>query len=477
MEIDIFLVIILIDFHYRLFSQAVKKIISKLHLKILRRIGLKKKTMFSMLSSTAIFLSLFSANTQSVNAESQTLNDLERQQQELNQQSNQLRDNIKEAEQEMNALDSERTQLQNEITEIQENIDTVLKEIKAQEEEIARLEEEIKQLNVEIAILKDKIEKRNVALAKQARGVQTSGSPSNIIDIILSADTLTDLIGKMEVINLLIQNNNNVMQDQIADQQLVEQKAAQVEATKDEADQVKLAMEVNRNNLVAQRRDLDSKVQIITEKFDLTTEERNGFVNQRNSVAQQTDRIDRLVKEEKGRIAAEKARAAAAAKARADAQRKAEEERRAAAAKQKEVTTASASSNAASSSGWVKPSNGYVTSTFGMRTHPITGRRRLHGGIDIGGGGSIRAAKSGVVEIATYSPSYGYYVRIDHGGGMKSLYAHMTSALRVSPGQSVSAGQAIGTMGTTGSSTGVHLHFEIFQNGTKINPNNIIRFY
>ena len=439
---------------------------------------MKNKSLFSMLSSTAIFLSLFTANPQSVNAESQTLNDLERQKQELNQQSNQLQSNIKEAEQEMNTLDSERTQLQNEIAEIQENIDSVLKEIKAQEEEIARLEEAIKQLNTEIAILKDKIEKRNVALAKQARGVQTAGSPSNIIDIILSADTLTDLMGKMEVINLLIQNNSNVMQDQIADRLLVEEKAGQVEATKDEADQVKLAMEVSRNNLVAQRRDLDSKVQYITQKFDLTTEERNGLVNQQNSVAQQTDRIDKLVKEEKGRIAAEKARQAAEAKAHAEAERKAETERRAELARQKEVTTASASSSPApTSSGWVKPSNGYVTSTFGSRIHPITGRRRLHGGIDIGGGGSIRAAKSGVVEIATYSPSYGYYVQINHGGGMKSLYAHMTSGLQVSPGQSVSAGQTIGTMGTTGSSTGVHLHFEIFQNGSKVNPNNIIGFY
>lgn len=438
---------------------------------------MKKKTIFSMLSSTAIFLSLFSANTQSVEAESQTLNDLQRQQQELNQQSNQLQGNIKEAEQEMNTLDSERTHLQNEITEIQRNIDSVLKEIKAQEEEIARLEEEIKQLNEEIAILKDKIEKRNVALAKQARSVQTAGSPSNIIDIILSADTLTELIGKMEVINLLVQNNNNIMQDQIADRLLVEQKAVQVEATKDEADQVKLAMEVNRNNLVAQRRELDNKVQIITERFDLTTEERNGFINQRNSVAQQADRIDNLVKEEQGRIAAEKARKAAEAKALAEAKRKADEQRRAEEARLKEVTTASASSSPApSSSGWVKPSNGYVTSNYGMRIHPITGRERLHGGIDIGGGGQIRAAKSGVVEIATYSSSYGYYVRIDHGGGLKSLYAHMTPGLQVSPGQSVSAGQTLGTMGTTGSSTGVHLHFEIFQNGNRVNPKNYINF-
>ena len=443
--------------------------------------------MFSILSSTAIFLSLFSTGVQSVDAESQTLNELQQRQQELNQQSNQLQGNIKEAEQEMNALDSERTQIKNEIVEIQKNIDAVLLEIKTQEEEIARLEEEIKQLNVEIDILKDKIAQRDIALAKQARGVQTAGSPNNIIDIVLSADTLSDLIGKIEVINLVVQNNNNIMESQKSDKQLVEKKAAQVEMAKSEADEVKLAMEVSRNNLVAQRRDMDNKVAILTEKFDLTSEERNAFINQRNNVAAEATRVNNLVKAEQQRIAAEKARKAAEARARAEAKRRAEEarkaeERRIAAesAKGKDVTTASGSSSSNSSNsnsdGWVRPANGYVTSRYGYRIHPITKNRRLHGGIDIGGGGPIRAAKGGVVKYAGYHYSYGYYVRIDHGGGIESLYAHMTPSLQVSAGQSVSGGQTLGTMGTTGSSTGVHLHFEIFQNGTQVNPEGFMRF-
>ena len=446
--------------------------------------------MFSILSSTAIFLSLFSTGVQSVDAESQTLNELQQRQQELNQQSNQLQGNIKEAEQEMNTLDSERTQIKNEIVEIQKNIDAVLLEIKTQEEEIARLEEEIKQLNVEIDILKDKIAQRDIALAKQARGVQTAGSPNNIIDIVLSADTLSDLIGKIEVINLVVQNNNNIMESQKSDKQLVEQKAAQVEMAKSEADEVKLAMEVSRNNLVAQRRDMDNKVAILTEKFDLTSEERNAFINQRNNVAAEATRVNNLVKAEQQRIAAEKARKAAEARARAEAKRRAEEarkaeERRIAAesAKGKDVTTASGSSSSNSSNssnsnsgGWVRPANGYVTSRYGYRIHPITKNRRLHGGIDIGGGGPIRAAKGGVVKYAGYHYSYGYYVRIDHGGGIESLYAHMTPSLQVSAGQSVSGGQTLGTMGTTGSSTGVHLHFEIFRNGTQVNPEGFMRF-
>ena len=446
--------------------------------------------MFSILSSTAIFLSLFSTGVQSVDAESQTLNELQQRQQELNQQSNQLQGNIKEAEQEMNTLDSERTQIKNEIVEIQKNIDAVLLEIKTQEEEIARLEEEIKQLNVEIDILKDKIAQRDIALAKQARGVQTAGSPNNIIDIVLSADTLSDLIGKIEVINLVVQNNNNIMESQKSDKQLVEQKAAQVEMAKSEADEVKLAMEVSRNNLVAQRRDMDNKVAILTEKFDLTSEERNAFINQRNNVAAEATRVNNLVKAEQQRIAAEKARKAAEARARAEAKRRAEEarkaeERRIAAesAKGKDVTTASGSSSSNSSNssnsnsdGWVRPANGYVTSRYGYRIHPITKNRDLHTGIDIGGGGPIRAAKGGVVRTAGYHYSYGYYVQIDHGGGIQTLYAHMTPGLQVSAGQSVSGGQTLGTMGTTGSSTGVHLHFEVIQNGARVNPEGFMRF-
>ena len=436
--------------------------------------------MFSILSSTAIFLSLFSTGVQSVDAESQTLNELQQRQQELNQQSNQLQGNIKEAEQEMNTLDSERTQIKNEIVEIQKNIDAVLLEIKTQEEEIARLEEEIKQLNVEIDILKDKIAQRDIALAKQARGVQTAGSPNNIIDIVLSADTLSDLIGKIEVINLVVQNNNNIMESQKSDKQLVEQKAAQVEMAKSEADEVKLAMEVSRNNLVAQRRDMDNKVAILTEKFDLTSEERNAFINQRNNVAAEATRVNNLVKAEQQRIAAEKARKAAEARARAEAKRRAEEARKAEErriAAESAVTTASGSSSSNSNSGgWVRPANGYVTSRYGYRIHPITKNRRLHTGIDIGGGGPIRAAKGGVVRTAGYHYSYGYYVQIDHGGGIQTLYAHMTPGLQVSAGQSVSGGQTLGTMGSTGSSTGVHLHFEVIQNGARVNPEGFMRF-
>jgi len=113
----------------------------------------------------------------------------------------------------------------------------------------------------------------------------------------------------------------------------------------------------------------------------------------------------------------------------------------------------------------------YVTSPFGTRWHPVLGGYRTHYGIDIGAsyGTNIYAADSGTVEISTYSSSYGNYVLINHGGGNATLYAHMSTRY-VEVGQSVSQGEVIGLIGSTGISTGPHLHFETRENGTRVDP-------
>lgn len=117
------------------------------------------------------------------------------------------------------------------------------------------------------------------------------------------------------------------------------------------------------------------------------------------------------------------------------------------------------------------PLNGSVSSPFGFRIHPITGTRRLHAGIDIsaGYGAPIRAAGNGVVIVAEWFGGYGNAIVIDHGGGLTTLYAHQ-SALNVGVGAAVIAGDVIGYVGSTGFSTGPHLHFETREYGTPVNP-------
>ncbi len=135
------------------------------------------------------------------------------------------------------------------------------------------------------------------------------------------------------------------------------------------------------------------------------------------------------------------------------------------------------STDVPSSSGWICPVPYYtLTSPFGMRIHPIRGTWKMHNGVDLAAaqGTPIYAAKSGKVTVASYQAGgAGYYVSINHGDGFSSVYMHMTHYI-VSPGQYVTAGQVIGYVGSTGGSTGPHLHFGISYNGTYVNPMNYI---
>ncbi len=120
---------------------------------------------------------------------------------------------------------------------------------------------------------------------------------------------------------------------------------------------------------------------------------------------------------------------------------------------------------------FVFPANANISSGFGNRVHPILGRSRFHAGVDFAAayGSTIRAADSGRVIFAGWYGGYGQAVIIDHGGGLSTLYGH-ASRLFVQEGQAIQQGQPIATVGSTGLSTGPHLHFEVRQNGNPVNP-------
>jgi murein DD-endopeptidase MepM/ murein hydrolase activator NlpD len=132
-----------------------------------------------------------------------------------------------------------------------------------------------------------------------------------------------------------------------------------------------------------------------------------------------------------------------------------------------------------SQTGYTRPHSGYITSHFGMRFNPVSGVWQLHTGTDLAGGGCgapIRAAHSGTVTYAGWMDSWGYYVQIDHGDGTGSGYAHIQAGgIGVHIGQQVGPGQQIAKVGTTGQSTGCHLHFIIRVNGQVTNPVDFMR--
>lgn len=125
-------------------------------------------------------------------------------------------------------------------------------------------------------------------------------------------------------------------------------------------------------------------------------------------------------------------------------------------------------------SGLLAPVPGRVTSGYGMRRHPILGYRRMHAGIDFKAshGTPIYAASDGTVSFAGRHGGHGNYVRLAHGGGLGTGYAHM-SRIAVSNGERVRRGQVIGYVGSTGLSTGPHLHYEMYRGGATVNPSSV----
>ncbi|MDR3166591.1 MAG: M23 family metallopeptidase [Treponema sp.] len=122
------------------------------------------------------------------------------------------------------------------------------------------------------------------------------------------------------------------------------------------------------------------------------------------------------------------------------------------------------------------PVYGYLTSRYGYRASPFTGARQFHSGIDIGAamGTPIRAAMGGRVSAVGYDDAYGNYAVITHHSGYRTLYGHM-SVIRVKPGSYVGTGGRIGDVGSTGRSTGPHLHFTVYKNGVTVNPRNLLK--
>ena len=221
----------------------------------------------------------------------------------------------------------------------------------------------------------------------------------------------------------------------------------QLIATREEIERLKAELESARAEQEAMKADLESKQAEQKEKVA----EAQRLLDQINA---DTAEVNRQLEEESA--AAQAIQASIVAK-----QKALEEERR----RNNIIIN--------SESGYLWPLPGYyrLSSLFGYRIHPITGKAHSHTGIDIPApsGTPILAAKSGQVVTSGWHDSYGNYVVVDHGNGNSTLYAHM-SARSVSEGQMVSQGQEVGKVGTTGSSNGNHLHYEVRDNYSRVNP-------
>ena len=254
--------------------------------------------------------------------------------------------------------------------------------------------------------------------------------------VLFGASSFTDMLTRLNDVNEVMDADQKVIDDLKALQAEITEKKEQLEDSKAEREAAKAELVHKKSELDKQRQQAIALVNEINDN-----EEENQAT------------LDALDKEEE-RILAEALR------------------------KSRELAAQQAAAGQSSHSnpgGYIWPVDSrYITSTVGGRASPGGIGSTNHKGTDIGRVGytsSIYAAKSGTVIVSQYSSSYGNYVVISHGSGNTTLYAHM-STRKVSEGQYVNQGDVIGITGSTGHSTGPHLHFEITENGVRINPLN-----
>ena len=409
-------------------------------------------------------------------AQAATLEELQQQKDALQLETNTIQSQIEEKSNSLNTLESEKANLETKVNELQSQLDELMGRLAAQEEKLAAIQSKILELQAEIESLQVVIDQRTEKLNTQARYIQTDAGVTNIASILLSSENFSDLVGKITVVSKIVTANKDIVEQQEADQQKVEDSKVAVEEEKLAAEALRQDILISKNNVVAQKTEIDIQIAPVIENYELTEAEKNGLESTRADLAAQTETISNDMVAEETRIAAERAAAeqAASEAAAVAAAATAANNLTASAA----PTTTASSSYTVNSSGFIKPASGYYSSPFGYRLSPITGGSELHRGQDIAGSGAISAAQSGTVVTATYHASFGYYVVINHGTingvTVETLYAHMQPGLLVAPGQTVSQGQQIGIMGTTGDSTGVHLHFEVHENGGLVDPLNYI---
>lgn len=432
---------------------------------------MNKKSILSLTFAALVGVGTVFSNVGFANAKS--VSELEQEKSTIQQKKGSVTNDISEKEQQINQLNVEERNLESELAELEKEITDTDSKITKKESEIDETKKEIEKLKAEIKELEDKIEKRTELLKERARNLQENGGSVKYIDVLLGSDSFSDFIDRFTAVSTLVQADQEIMNAQERDKEQLIEVHRQVEENLEklnnmlaELENLKADLDKKNNEKKAVQKEIKAEKKHV-ESLKMSLEEEADLLAQQESI------INKAIAEEKSRIA-EEARIAA------EEARKAEEARLANQAPTSNNKTSKSSSNGKSDSSGstttlpttpnvgsggsgkklaVWPTSGRLTSGFGPRWGAA------HGGIDIANsvGTPIYSADEGVVTVSHFSNSYGNVVYVYHPSkNLTTVYAHMSSR-SVSSGQKVTAGQLLGKMGSTGYSTGSHLHFEVHE--------------
>ncbi len=342
---------------------------------------------------------------------------------------------------------------QEQLNNVEGQIDEVLQEVANLNSSILEYENQIQQLTEKSEELEKSIGEKEKELEEKRKTLENRlvamymKKEKTFLDVVLSGD-LMNFISNQDIIKQAADYDNKLITE-------VEELKASLETEKQEVENVKKEKEEKTQELQKLKSEKEVKAASLTDE----QKELEAKLSEYKAQAEQYATLERqaIAKEEAARQAA---------------------------AKKSQSSSSSGSSSSAATTvstysggklGWPCPSSSRITSQYGYRI--LFGVRDFHTGVDIGAsmGSNIVAAESGTVILANYgwNGGYGNYIIISHGNGLTTRYAH-ASKLYVSAGDTVSRGQVIAAVGTTGNSTGPHLHFEVRINGSHTNPLNYL---
>lgn len=325
-------------------------------------------------------------------------------------------------------------QLDSDLSKIEQNIAELKTQITAKEEEIVRTENEL-------AAALEKEESQKVFIIKSIRLLYEQDE-NYVLDTLLQAEGFSDFLNRADYIESVMTYEQNMWEEFIANRQLIELCKQELELEKQILDQAKANVELEQANLetlIAQKNQ-----DIVSYESDITNKE------------QAIKEYEAAIKEQDAEIEALEAAIA--------------EERR-------QILASNGSVTIYDGGQFKFPLASYtrISDDYGMRMHPTLNVEKFHNGVDFAApkGTAIYAAYDGKVVAATYSSTMGNYVMIDHGSSLYTIYMH-ASALYVSKGDIVARGDTIAAVGTTGRSTGNHLHFGVRKDGEYVSPWNYL---
>lgn len=401
-----------------------------------------------------------------------------------------------ELQKKLDGIRSSQGQALNKKNLVEQQLNVLKQQIQVSENLLAQYARQITEKEAELEQAKAKEAEYQAEFEQRVRAMEERGNVS-YWSVLFQASDFSDLLDRIDMIGEIMDADDQVL-DQLAEaRQAVVQAKADLEASRQGQQETLAQQQSQQAQLQAQQAEVDQLIQEIATQGDVYAKQIEKLEATQDDVAQQIAEAEAIYQKQLAaeKAAAEKAAAEKAAEEKAAAEQAAKAAQAAAqkaAQQQKQQSSGSSASGSSSSSGsqssqttasasgllWPIASSHRVTSPFGWRTHPITGRRNLHGGIDIAApnGTPIMASKAGVVVISQYGSSYGNYVVISHPDGTRTLYAHM-SQRNVSAGDTVRQGQTVGLVGSTGSSTGNHLHFETWSGSSSSSRVNPMQFF